>query len=88
MKIDGKNIENSLQKEYKKLNNIYIKDNIKKIETKIMMASVSGYDYTWYRVPTHYKYNNDYICKQIINVLEKHNFYVRLFNDNLLQIVW
>ena len=88
MKLDGKKMENSLEKEHKRLSHDYIKELIKNIETKIIMASMNGYDYTWYRITDHYKYDNEYICHQVIKVLEKHNFYVRLFNDNLLQIIW
>lgn len=88
MKINGKKIKNALDDEKKKLMSHFINYHIEQIEKKIVIASSNGYDYIWYKLPMHYKYDVSLVISEIINILEKNKFYVRYFNMDLLQIIW
>ena len=88
MNINGKNLKNIIYIEKEKLLEGFARTQIGAIEKKILMASNSGYDYVWYKISNHYKYNNDEICFRIIKILEENSYYVRLFENNILQIIW
>ena len=88
MNINGNDVKNILSNENKRLLSEFIKIHIRSIEKKILIASKNGYDYIWYKITEHFKYNNDKVCSKIIKTLEKNKFHVRLFENNLLEVIW
>lgn len=88
MNINGKDVKNILSNENRRLLSEFIKIHICAIEKKILIASKSGYDYIWYKIPEHYKYNNERVCLKIISILERNKFHVRLFENNLIEVIW
>ena len=88
MNINGSNIINIIQDEKKKQQTKFIQYHMDTIEKKILLASKSGYDYIWYNINEHFKYDIEICSQKIIKILEANNFYVRLFEPHLLQIIW
>ena len=88
MNINGKQVKNIIYYEQKKMFFQFIKYHLGSIEKKIIIASRNGYDYIWYKIPRHFKHDNDEVCSEIIKELEKNKFSLRLFENNLIQIIW
>lgn len=88
MNINAKDVKNIIHLESEKMMKIFIKSQLNALEKKILIASKSGFDYVWYKLPYHYKFDNNDVCQKIIQSLEKKNFCVRLFEKNIFQIIW
>lgn len=88
MNLNGNNVKNIIGIEKKKLINKIIQSHIQNIEKKIIIASNSGYDYIWYNITLDFKYEPKEYVMNIIHILEKNRFYIRLFEPYLLQIIW
>jgi hypothetical protein len=72
---------------YKIFKNVY-----SSIETKITLASQTGYYYTWYEIPEFLLgfplYNYRECNKYIIDKLKENNFIIEEYPGNLLLITW
>ena len=88
MNLNGKHVKNIIGLEKKKLINKIVQSHIQNIEKKIIIASNSGYDYIWYSIKQDFKYDTNEYIYDIIQLLEKNKFYVRLFEPCLMQIIW
>lgn len=88
MNISAEDCNNLVNGERRKMKAKFVNNQLANIEKKILMATMSGYDFVWYRVQGHFKYDTDDICYKIIRVLEKKKFYVRFFEGGLIQIIW
>ena len=88
MNISANDCKNIIHNERKKMKNEFVQLQLSQVEKKILIATKSGYDFVWYKLQNHFKYDIDDISFKMIRVLEKNKFYVRLFEDGLMQIIW